>query len=151
MLRVTFRIPGDTSALDFPAKEESEFCSNLWERTCFEVFVKPVGAQEYLELNFSPSTRWAAFHFDAYREGMQAVLLRQPKVVSTPWSNRFELSAGALLPDWGNVPWLLNLCAVLQEKDGSKSYWALAHPPGDKPDFHDPACFALELPAASDA
>jgi hypothetical protein len=150
MLRVTFRIPGDTSALDFPGKEESEFRSNLWERTCFEVFVKPVGAEEYMELNFSPSTQWAAYHFDAYREGMRAVPLRAPKVVSTPWSNRFELSAGAMLRDWGDVPWLLNLCAILEETDGAKSYWALAHPPG-KPDFHNPDCFTLELPAASDA
>jgi hypothetical protein len=150
MLRVTFRIPGDTSALDLPAREESEFRSNLWERTCFEAFVRPLGAREYLELNFSPSTQWAAYHFDAYREGMEAVILRQPKVVSTSREKRFELSAGVMLPDWGHVPWLLNLSAILEEKDGAKSYWALAHPPG-APDFHDPACFALELPAASDA
>ena len=45
----------------------------------------------------------------------------------------------------------MGLCAVIEEKDGTKSYWALAHPPGDKPDFHDPACFALELPAATGA
>ena len=35
--------------------------------------------------------------------------------------------------------------AVLEEKDGTKSYWALAHP-GGKPDFHDPGCFAAHLP-----
>ena len=40
----------------------------------------------------------------------------------------------------------LGLSAVLEEKDGTKSYWALAHPPGDKPDFHDPDCFAAQLP-----
>ena len=36
--------------------------------------------------------------------------------------------------------------AILEEKDGTKSFWAIAHPPGDKPDFHDPACFAAHLP-----
>jgi hypothetical protein len=41
----------------------------------------------------------------------------------------------------------LGLSAVIEEKDGTLSYWALAHPPG-RADFHDPACFALELPAA---
>jgi hypothetical protein len=40
----------------------------------------------------------------------------------------------------------INLCAVIEEIDGTKSYWALAHPPG-KPDFHHPDCFALTLPA----
>ena len=38
--------------------------------------------------------------------------------------------------------------AVIEEKDGTKSYWALAHPPGE-PDFHHPDCFALDLPPAA--
>jgi hypothetical protein len=38
------------------------------------------------------------------------------------------------------------LSAVIEEKDGTKSYWALKHPPG-KPDFHHRDCFALTLPA----
>jgi hypothetical protein len=146
-LRTTFRIPGDTSALLFPARELSEFRSNLWEHSCFEAFVRPSGAREYVEVNLSPSTAWAGYHFDDYRQGMRAVSLGRPKVVSTPWQNRYELSAGVMLPDWGDLPWQVNLCAVLEEKDGNKSYWALAHPPG-KPDFHHPDCFVLELPAA---
>ena len=40
----------------------------------------------------------------------------------------------------------LALSAVIEELDGTKSYWALAHPPG-KPDFHHPDCFALTLEA----
>jgi hypothetical protein len=44
----------------------------------------------------------------------------------------------------------LGLSAVIEEKDGTKSYWALAHPPG-KPDFHHKDCFALTLPAPSSA
>ena len=34
---------------------------------------------------------------------------------------------------------------AIEEQDGRKSYWALAHPPG-KPDFHHPDCFVLDLP-----
>jgi hypothetical protein len=41
----------------------------------------------------------------------------------------------------------MGISAILVERDGRKSYWALAHPPGE-PDFHHPDCFALELPAA---
>lgn len=44
--------------------------------------------------------------------------------------------------------WLANIAAVIEEADGTKSYWALAHPPGP-PDFHHPDCFVLELPAPS--
>jgi hypothetical protein len=43
------------------------------------------------------------------------------------------------------VPWSLGVSAVLEEKDGTKSYWALAHPAGDKPDFHAAASFAAKL------
>jgi hypothetical protein len=54
--------------------------------------------------------------------------------------------AGFLSPA---VPWQLNLTSVLQQLDGTKSYWALAHPPDGPPDFHHPACFVLELPPPS--
>jgi hypothetical protein len=40
--------------------------------------------------------------------------------------------------------WQLGLSAALEEKDGTKSYWALAHPP-EKPDFHMPDCFIGKL------
>ena len=43
--------------------------------------------------------------------------------------------------------WRLGLSAVIEEADGTKSYWALAHPPGS-PDFHHADCFVVELPAA---
>jgi hypothetical protein len=38
----------------------------------------------------------------------------------------------------------LALSAVLAAATGEKSYWALVHS-GDKPDFHHPAGFRLEL------
>ena len=39
----------------------------------------------------------------------------------------------------------IGLSAVLEQQDGTKSYWALAHPPG-APDFHHPDCFVARLP-----
>jgi hypothetical protein len=50
----------------------------------------------------------------------------------------------ALELDGLSSPLHLGLSAVLEETNGHKSYWALAHPPG-KPDFHHADCFALEL------
>lgn len=44
--------------------------------------------------------------------------------------------------------WILGMSAVIEEVDGTKSFWALAHPPG-KPDFHHPDCFTLKVPAPS--
>jgi hypothetical protein len=46
-------------------------------------------------------------------------------------------------------PWRLGMSAVIEDKAGRMSYWALAHPPG-KPDFHHRDCFAYEFsPAVS--
>lgn len=42
-------------------------------------------------------------------------------------------------------PWVAGLSAVIEERHGPKSYWALAHA-SDKPDFHHPDSFVLELP-----
>jgi hypothetical protein len=42
----------------------------------------------------------------------------------------------------------VGISAVIEEVGGTKSYWALAHPPG-KPDFHHPTCFAATLPPPS--
>ena len=44
----------------------------------------------------------------------------------------------------------LGLSAVLEDLNGEKTWWALAHAP-DKPDFHHPDSFALELPAPETA
>ena len=48
---------------------------------------------------------------------------------------------------WRGITCRAGLSAVIEEADGTKSYWALAHPPG-KPDFHRAEGFALELPPA---
>jgi len=124
----------------------------LWEKTCFEAFVRAPGGESYVEFNFAPSTGWAAYHFISYRTGRASIDLPAPHF-------DVEFPNGALVV-WVTVnasdlpclptdaTWRLNLAAVIEETDGTKSYWALAHPPGDKPDFHDPACLVLELPRA---
>jgi hypothetical protein len=56
------------------------------------------------------------------------------------------LAFGATITVEAAGVWELGLSAVLEETDGIKSYWALAHPNAEKPDFHDSACFAAHLP-----
>jgi len=41
-------------------------------------------------------------------------------------------------------PWRLGLAAVIEEASGHKSYWALAHPPGNA-DLHHSDSFTLEF------
>lgn len=111
----------------------------LWRHTCFEAFVAGAGPA-YREFNFAPSGAWAAYAFDDHRSGMRDV----EAAPSVGWQDG-NLIAEVAVPIAGD--WRLNLTAVIEETDGTKSYWALAHPDGP-PDFHDPACFVLALPGA---
>ena len=52
---------------------------------------------------------------------------------------------GATIAVEAGKSWEFNLTAVLEEKDRTKSFWAVAHAP-DKPDFHHPDCFVAKLP-----
>jgi hypothetical protein len=121
----------------------------LWQHTCFEAFVAQDPTAGYYELNFSPSTEWAIYRFSAYRQAMAAVEAHHPPRICVhrePGRLRLEASiALALLPALRDSPALrLALCAVIEEVPPRLSYWALVHPAA-KPDFHQPAGFALSL------
>jgi putative endonuclease len=119
----------------------------LWQTTCFELFAKREGESGYLEYNFSPTGAFALYAFDGYRAGMQ-----KPDVVQycdmdqVCWDQQYQMDVDPVFLGSASTRWHLALSAVIEEADGSKSYWALRHPPG-KPDFHHPDCFALTLEA----
>ena len=102
----------------------------------------PAG-EAYCEFNFASSGQWAAYQFDAYREGMQPLKVATPVIAVTRRDEDFELTATFEL---GGRASRLGLSAVIEEADGTLSYWALAHPSG-KPDFHHADCFAGQVPA----
>ncbi|HWU03498.1 MAG TPA: DOMON-like domain-containing protein [Novosphingobium sp.] len=119
---------------------------NLWQHTCFELFLKGPG-EAYREFNFSPSERWAAYAFERYREGMtQAPLSDTPQIVAVRGDHILTHTVtlpGDVLGDGVAA----GISAVIEEAGGHKSYWALAHAPG-QPDFHNAACFTLAIGAA---
>lgn len=148
VLTLSFTLVGDLDAVRLPPAGEGRV-DELWRETCLEAFVQTEGAGAgYLELNLSPSGQWAAYAFDAYRTGMRDADVRQPMIqraaVGDSLSFEAELDLSAALEV--GVPWRVSLAAVIEESDGAKSYWALAHG-GEAPDFHDSAGFVLTLPA----
>jgi hypothetical protein len=66
-----------------------------------------------------------------------------------PDAQRYTLQAVLTLDALPGLPrdgrWRLALSAVIEETNGGKSHWALAHPAG-KPDFHHADGFTYELP-----
>ena len=121
---------------------EAHRADDLWQTTCFEVFLRAEGEEGYREWNFAPSGKWAAYDFTGYRDGRTDADVREPYVRLEDNLTWFTL--GATIGVETGRGWSLGLSAILEEQDGTKSYWALAHEPG-KPDFHAPGCFAARL------
>ena len=112
----------------------------LWTTTCFEAFVKTQNG--YHEFNLSLSGQWASYRFDGYRQGMANALEAAVFAGLDGAADMVALEGTVSLPPGASH---LGLSAVVEAKDGTISYWALAHP-SDKPDFHHPNSFTLELP-----
>jgi hypothetical protein len=127
-----------------PDTREPARTEDLWQTTCFEAFLRIPGADSYREWNFAPSGEWAAYDFERHREGRAGADVAPPYIRVE--DNLTWWALGATIAVDSQAIWALGLSAILEERDGTKSYWALAHPPGDKPDFHAADCFAAKLP-----
>lgn len=127
-----------------PDASEPRRADELWRTTCFEAFLRDGTGDAYREWNFAPSCDWAAYDFTGYREHMTQAEIDSPPYIRTE-DNFTWWALGATIAVDAEIEWQLGLSAVLEEKDGTKSYWALSHPNPDKPDFHDPDCFTAKL------
>ena len=105
------------------------------------MFLKPDETEKYFEFNFTLLGGWAAYGFDQYRQGQKALKIRSPRMEPIESGFRVIGTFGTTISSAS-----LAFSAVIEETDGTKSYWALRHPPGP-PDFHHPDCFALTLEA----
>ena len=147
-LWLRYHVEGQLEALELDEPRPPERTDNLWQSTCFEAFLRKQGDDGYLEYNFAPSSQWAAYAFDHYRSGgTDYVLKNAPQILLDASEGHFAMETEIHFPtNWRGSLVEVNLTAVIEETDGTKSYWALAHPPG-KPDFHHRDCFALQLEA----
>ena len=156
-LHLQYTLSGALAALRIPAPSPSSLraVDGLWEHTCFEAFIGVQGEGAYHEFNFSPSGQWAAYAFSRYREretwegergrgrtqgcaptvgGLDGRVLRLDVCIA----------AADLPANPAGKPLQLGLTAVIEAADGSKSYWALAHP-AERPDFHHRDGFVHEI------
>ena len=164
-LRLRWRIEGAGAVLvpPFAGKGRTD---GLWQQTCFELFLRQPGEDGYVELNLSPSERWAAYDFSAYRAGMaDRPMPRDPDCTIRGANDLMIFDASIPMAALPPLPWQFGLTAVIEEamadaegndpmSEGEvrtvRSFWALRHPAG-APDFHAPACFAARLGAPPEA
>jgi hypothetical protein len=151
VLQLEYRLVGDLDALRnvhassaVPVRREG-----LWQSTCLECFIRPEDSAGYYEFNAAMNGDWAAYRFDAYREGMRSVDVVAPALdCLASGSDVFEVRlridlSGTPLTD--QRTWRLGISAVIETQEGAKSYWALHHPLVEKPDFHRREGFALQV------
>lgn len=148
-LLLSYVVTGEIGGVRMPPVGMAARTDDLWRHTCFEAFVQAPPGDGYYEFNFAPSTQWAAYRFSSYRSGMVvATEIAAPAIAVQSGPDCYTLRASLALDRLSAFPrsasWRLGLSAVIEEVSGGKSYWALAHPPGD-PDFHHSVCFAHEL------
>lgn len=155
LLSLLFRMQAETASLRLPPSRPVRRADGLWQHTCFEAFVRAADAASYHEFNFSTSGEWAAYSFDAPRAGMRPVPhLESPRIGVLHGQGVVDVSVELGLGAFGDLtgaPRLeLGLAAVIERNDGRKSFWALQHA-ADRPDFHDPATFAVQLEGSGEA
>lgn len=146
-LAIRYELIGDLAKLEIPATDIPTRKDELWQETCLEFFLGIKNSPEYWEFNISPAGHWNVYHFEDYRQGMQA----QKAFTSLPFrvknqSNCLSLEleidlAKIILP---YQPIELSVTAVIKSKDGEVTYWALTHC-GQQADFHLRDSFTIEL------
>ena len=134
----------DIDNLVLPLGVEPRRTDELWNTSCFELFLRRPASPGYCEFNFSPSSEWAAYQFDDYRMGMTDWETLKPEIYADASDTHYALEATISLPQLGTGQWAASVSAVIHERGDIKSYWALKHPEGPA-DFHHRDCFALKL------
>lgn len=149
-LALRYHVEGRADEVLLPERRSSDRKDGLWQHTCFELFARSGLSTRYCELNFSPSTEWAAYDFDDYRAGMKRLpypaapqihVTRDTHHVSLAVDVNYDVIAAVA----GDEP-RIALAAVIEERSGRNSYWAMWHPSAT-PDFHHPDAFTLAIPS----
>ncbi len=116
----------------------------LWKETCFEVFLQPIGRENYFEINLSTDGHWNAYSFSQYRTPQPPHATDKVELKQYNWSSdRRTLTAEIQINDPCDQ-WKMGLTSVLKSKmSDDVFYFALKHRP-EKADFHWSESFVLE-------
>ena len=145
-LSVIYQLQGDLSKLSLPVDGGGQRRDELWTATCFEAFFRAPDSDAYIEYNFAPNGDWAAYQFDGYRANMAHFDCAAPVIKletgDAAATLRVTLPGGAPIRTAG--PILFGPTAILEDSDGTRSFWAIHHAL-NKPDFHHIDTFRMTL------
>ena len=147
-LTISYRLTGDLKQVLIPSVTAHPYRQfELWEATCFELFIAPVNESYYWEINLAPSGNWNIFRLDDYRQGQR----NEEKIASLPMQIQqteklitldLQLNLDILVVE--NQALDVSVTTVIQDQSNNFSYWALQHT-GEVADFHRRDDFILEI------
>jgi hypothetical protein len=152
LLALEFLLAGEASggeeAILWPAPGgEPRRRDGLWQHTCLEWFVGQPHQQAYWEFNLSPNGDWNVYALDGYRRGLRP----DPRYGDLPMQagieergRSFRVTAPLPAPLAAAPSLELAVTAVLEQRSGAISYWALHHG-GAEADFHRRDGFLLRI------
>lgn len=156
VLHLQYKLEANLAQLVVPAPvHPAQRRDQLWETTCFELFLGIPGDPCYWELNFSPSGHWNCYAFADYRQRLPVDDANSSdcplNTESLPmhWLRSAD-SLGLLLTldltplGLALAPLELSVTAVLEWESGEIEYWAIQHC-GNQADFHLRESFSLQL------
>lgn len=109
---------------------------NLWQHTCFEIFLKQKNTDSYYEYNFSPSGAWNAYRFESERRGMKELATQEKPIIENflDSTKKYKVSLNIKNLDIPLEELLVSICAVI-ETPTEHQYFSTKHT-SNKPDFH---------------
>lgn len=147
-LAIRYELRGPLETLLIPAGEPSpRRRDELWKHTCLECFLAVPGNPRYWEVNLSPSGDWNLYALSGYRSGLSPEgRIETLPITVTRGERHLELEVRLDLAGMppSQEPLEVALCAVLEQRDGSLTHWALVHG-GAGPDFHRRESFLIHL------
>ncbi|MEM9805014.1 MAG: DOMON-like domain-containing protein [Cyanobacteria bacterium P01_D01_bin.56] len=148
-LTVEYTLTGAVEELVVPsaADEAPSRRDQLWQDTCFEVFIGLQDSPDYWEVNVAPNGDWNVYHFNDYRQAMTPELACTDiastwQAITKGYHLTLELPTDSWLALDQSLAIGISTILKIDSETGSISHWALAHP-GEKPDFHRRDSFSL--------
>ncbi|MEM7364840.1 MAG: hypothetical protein AAF525_12515 [Pseudomonadota bacterium] len=127
-------------ALVFPCDPDTDApgvrVDNLWEQTCFELFIRPEGTGGYIEVNISPTRDWNCYAFTGQRTGMLESTDITPTSIHACEHDDGPSLVAHLRHELRGAQ-RVGISAVVATASNDKYFLALHHP-CTTPDFHHP-------------
>jgi hypothetical protein len=150
-LSIRYVVNGEIENILLPALANPTRKHDLWKATCFEFFAAIKEQPGYWEFNLSPSSDWNVYAMDAYRQVNMREEIAFPqlpfefKKTSEQYSLNISIDLNSILQPEQSLQ--IGITTIIQNKDGTESHWALAHPgaPTAQADFYLRESFVIEL------